>query len=342
MIVNNPLVNKDITTNSLRQLFVLWLLISLPVAPVLAKKIEDRRWIEVSTENFVVRTDHSEKKARELIFYMEAFRAAVPIITNIPQQESRVPMTIYAFDDHGDFARLGMQSGIAGFFRSTLRKNVIALRDTGLQENQVILHEYIHFLMRNYAGYRFPPWYSEGFAEYLSSAKIKGGQLRIGLANDRALRTLTYLPWLSFRKVLTTAYSDFAKLDREKRSAFYAQSWALVHYLHRNQDDVNPIAEALPKYFKLVENGTAEETAFEESFGIDFKTLSKNVKRYLRKGRFTYVGLRLKKDAKTFGAGVSEIPRHEIALQMGHFALDSSAYEKAKRLFLVARQAETL
>ena len=42
------------------------------------------------------------------------------------------------------------------------------------------LHEYVHFVLRNGAATRYPGWYDEGLAEFLSTVSMQGEQVAIG------------------------------------------------------------------------------------------------------------------------------------------------------------------
>jgi Flp pilus assembly protein TadD len=66
---------------------------------------------------------------------------------------------------------------------------------------------------------------------------------------------------------------------------FYAESWALVHYLSLgNQGKRQP---QLLNFLKLLMSGTATDAAFQQAFQTDAATLEKELREYIQHGSFT-------------------------------------------------------
>jgi len=76
-------------------LILLGLLI-MAAQPASGKELEDRKWIEVRTPNFQVRSTMSKKDSIELARYLEMFRVSVAVVTNIGRLDSPIPTEIYA------------------------------------------------------------------------------------------------------------------------------------------------------------------------------------------------------------------------------------------------------
>ena len=73
------------------------------------------------------------------------------------------------------------------------------------------------------------------------------------------------------------------------QEAFYAQSWALVHYLTYGQGMEN--GSKLGQFFALLQQGKPQDRAFEEVFG-DFKAIDKGFAAYLRQPTYATTILR--------------------------------------------------
>ena len=97
-------------------------------------------------------------------------------------------------------------------------------------EREIIYHEYIHYVMHNnYAA--LPLWLHEGLAEYYSTFQVARDEARIGLpvpAHVLWLRQHTLIP-LATLFAVDERSPEYNETSR--RGGFYAESWALVHYL---------------------------------------------------------------------------------------------------------------
>ena len=85
-----------------------------------------------------------------------------------------------------------------------MRQNLIALADyRGMDSSQIIRHEYVHFVLRNATTIRYPTWYDEGFAEYMSSYAVRKNQeLVIGTVQPERVQVLNWAPWIPLRRVI--------------------------------------------------------------------------------------------------------------------------------------------
>ena len=186
--------------NFLSQFLFLVFLVGL-VSPANAADTEEYDWVEVTSPNFVLYSNQKSGRALELINSLETFRAAVTSITTIETKKSSIPTKTFVFRDRKGFRRTtGFNKNFAGFFRTGLRNNTIAMRETDGSEIDLILHEYVHFLVRNQNQLNYPKWFDEGFAEYLSSTKETKGALRIGEPDRGRIQWLSSHSWLPFER----------------------------------------------------------------------------------------------------------------------------------------------
>ena len=302
------------------------------------KALEDRRWIEVRTENFQVRSLLGDKETIELARNLEMFRLAVSAITNVSSTDSAIPTNIFAVRGAREFVRLGLlDRNVVGRFLPGIRNNTIVLRDTpGMSESHVILHEYTHFLVRNHGSQRYPMWYDEGLAEYLSTTRAYDTYFEIGLFAEHRKLNFKYSRWLPMRKVLS-AEEHVEKWNPEQRSMFYAEAWALVHYLQNRPEAAD---QGLAHYLKLVEAGTDDVAAFEEAFGISVEKLDREITRYLNRGKFTFFRLDAADLLPEFQAEVVRLSRERISLALGQLALSMGKLDRAEHWLTIATAHE--
>jgi len=319
--------------------FLVCVILILAAPVVSGKSLEDRQWIEVQTANFKVRSLLDRKKTIELARYLELFRAAVTVLTNASDTDSPIPTEIFAVKGPGDFAKFGLGKNLAGIFMPNLRRNTILIRNTlGMTETGIILHEYTHFMLRNHSKHHYPQWYDEGFAEYLSGTRIKNGYFEIGLVPSGRRNSFIYSRWIPMKRILTA--EDYDDWRDEDKAMFYAEAWALVHYLFNRSDTNSSFAPRLAHFLELLESGEEEIAAFETAFGIDANVLNRNVKKYL-KSRLMGFRINIEKLLPEFTPGIRRLSREEVCLALGQLALQRAKTDLAEHWFTVALSDKT-
>lgn len=319
----------------------IWLasMVALVTAPAAsAKRLENLPWIEVRSENFRIFSRMNEPETVSLIRQLELLRVSVGHLTNVHTAKPRIPTETFAFDSSGEFGKMGFRPReYAGLFMGGLRRNFMVLRRTrGMEERTIMLHEYIHFIMRNHGEQQYPRWYDEGLAEYFSTARENDGYFEIGrfpVARQRAFRQCN---WAYIGRVIN---GDAGRGHSGHFACmFYPQSWALVHYIQR----LPRHAEKLARYLELVETGQTGTAAFEAAFELDVDLLNLDLQRYVRAGKFQYIRLRSDELLPAFHAEVAPIGREHIALELGRLALRANETRKARRFFEVAGESALL
>jgi hypothetical protein len=122
--------------------------------------------------------------------------------------------------------------GIGGYFWRNVDTNTIAFSTEGFaDEAAVVFHEYSHLLVGT-AVRSIPIWLNEGLAEYYSTFSLKSGGkgANIGLAIPRHVQLLRQR-FIPLSQLLAVDQSSELYNEGERRSIFYAESWALTHYL---------------------------------------------------------------------------------------------------------------
>lgn len=290
-----------------------------------AKEIWERKWLEVTSPNFVVISQLDEKSTRTITQELEDFRQVVAIFTNARVLEPRVPTQLYVFS--GPFRDIGLAENIAGYFEPRMRANyAVARRVQTVSVSHIIQHEYTHFLLRNQGRQAYPRWYDEGLADLLGTVNLREGAFDFGNAPRDRLMTLGSMPWLDYDQILAPApREEWSTTDTGR---FYAQSWALLHYLIWGREGADFSAQ-LARFLESEESGKPPVEAFELAFGEDVKALKANVRRYLAKAR--YGKGKLKNPFDPAGLQVRRVRPDEIAAAMGHLCMVMGDAQAAAR-----------
>jgi tetratricopeptide (TPR) repeat protein len=292
-----------------------------------AKPLWERRWIEVRTPHFAVMSSASEEDTVTLASDLESFRSTVRKALHY-RVEERVPTRVFVAPEGArDF---GIGSQALGWFRPEMRQNtaVVGKGGGGLTLTVVLFHEYTHFLVRNQGPVAYPPWFDEGFAEVLMTMRFKDQYALVGdLVPARRDWLFGGNPWLPYQKILRTR--DYWHLTESDRQMFYAQSWALVHFLMLGPERAH-FGDQMAKYLSAVEKGQPDATAFEAAFGIEPAALPRKILAYFKRAKLMPVALG---DQPGGLPSVHTMALDEIAMRLGQVALVSGDLELAQQAF---------
>ena len=151
--------------------------------------------------------------------------------------------------------------------------------------NEIIFHEYTHQLLG--AGEDKPPlWLNEGMAEVFSSFRIEGDSYELGREQRGLAAVLRNSRLMPLGRLFAVTEKSPEYHAGVVRDVFYAESWALVHYLVCGKDR----ATNLPKLTRFLElmsaPGATTEASFREAFGLSYAEMEANLRRYLEGGSY--------------------------------------------------------
>jgi tetratricopeptide (TPR) repeat protein len=244
------------------------------------------KWTSVHTRNFTLAGNASESDIRRIGRTLEEFRSAIAMTFPKMDQTSPVSTTILVFKNDETFKPYkplykGEPSNALAFFQPGEDINYIAV-SASLPSPNIILHEYVHFLLRENVG-PLPLWISEGLAECYSTFDLnKGNDFTIGRAPEQHIATLNMTPqFIPLKRLLTVQEGSPEYNEEAKQGMFYAESWATVHYLlfgaeGKRRNQFVQLLAALAK-------GDPFEDSFGEAFQTDYGTLEDEVRDYVRK-----------------------------------------------------------
>jgi len=263
-----------------RRLLIALALLALTPASALAD------WRRAESQHFVVYSDGSERSLRDYTARLERFHGLLRSRFGGPAQADIRKLPVYLVGDARALrvAMPHLPEGIDGYYTAS-ENDIFAILVRG-QSDDLLLHEYTHHFMANANQGRFPGWFSEGLAEYYATATVSAaGAATFGLPNPGRQRQLQQGRWLPMDQLLRARGS----LDIETQTArgmYYAQSWALTHWLLADQARVR----ALGVYLNAINAGQDPIEAWQASFGLAPDALETQLKTYLR-GRIFYAEL---------------------------------------------------
>src|SRR5262249_21239234 len=202
-------------------------------------------------------------------------------------QVSAAPTTIFVFRSDESFKPYkpiykGQPANVLAYFQPGDDVNYIALT-AGLPSPNVILHEYVHFLLRQHLG-SLPLWIREGLAECYSTFDLNGRQTEftLGRASEQHIATLNMTPQLIPLKKLFDVRDNSPEYNEEsKQGMFYAESWAITHYFLFGSDSKRRMQ--FVDFVTALARGNAPEASFSEAFKTDYGTIEAEVGEYVRK-----------------------------------------------------------
>ncbi len=255
------------------------------------------QWVEVTSDHFTVVTDSNEKQARHILDQFERMRWMFQTLFPKINVDPAAPIVVLAarnqktFDTLEPAAYLGKgQLKLAGYFMKAPDKNYILLRLDAEDERNpysTVYHEYTHLQFSSTDEY-MPLWLNEGFAEFFQNTTIRNKDVQIGEANVDDILYLRQNRLIPLPVLFKVDFNSPYYHNEQKGSVFYAESWALTHYLEITDRQKN--RHSIPDYLQLVSQHEDAVVAAEKAFG-DLKQLQAALEDYIRESRYMQFGL---------------------------------------------------
>lgn len=191
------------------------------------------RWFMATTEAAAVVSQDPSAAARVLL----ALTTARAVMQQVTAFESLPPVRAFAVKGDASLRELVPQywehrgARPHGASYTGPHNAFIAVR-TDIPVSQqfpLLLHEYVHLLTTANVA-EAPAWLDEGLSEFWGALVLNGSQVVIGRPPASHLKLLRTREWLPMHDMLRHLRGKLA-VDQARASMFYAQSWAMVHYL---------------------------------------------------------------------------------------------------------------
>lgn len=278
-------------------LFVLFLIVFGFSPDTVSAKDE---WLRVRSKNFNLVGNASEKDIRKVATKLEQFREAFRQIFQQINLNSPIPTNVVVFKNRSTYKPFLMKRAdgkvdtrVAGYFQPGADVNYITLSTEGEDADTygTIFHEYVHFIVNTSFGKsKIPPWFNEGLAEYYQTFAIEEDQkAKLGLAPSQHLYLLQQTKLIPLETLFKITNYALHQNGSHSRSIFYAQSWALIHYLMQGGK-----GEGLGKFLLLSLKDTPSEKAFQDVFQMTYAQMEKELKQYVERNTFKYFLVTLK------------------------------------------------
>lgn len=276
-------------------------------------------WLRVQSKNFQLYGNASEKEIRGVATKLEQFREAFRQIFPKVKYNSAIPTNVIVFKSAGSFkdykpvnAKGKAMTNIAGYFQSGEDVNYIALSTEGEKTDtyQTIFHEYIHFLINNDLGRsNIPAWFNEGIAEYYEQFVIENDdKVTLGALDQNNLEYLRQNKLIPLETFFNIDNYSLHQQGSDGVGLFYAQAWALMHYLLQSNNGARN--SQLTQFLNALLDGKTPKESFTKAFQIDYATMEKELKKYVEQRTFR-IQTATFKTKLTFDADIKVTPLSE-------------------------------
>ena len=273
------------------------LLAWLVAQPVSAEVKPLKEWRQMRSANFYLMGDVGEGDLRRVAGRLEQFRAAVGRLLPKASVTTATPTTVLVFRSHRNYQPFKplyngkANENVAGYFLGGPSINYITLttetRGEGGQDERygIIYHELVHLMVNNTVR-GVPLWFNEGFAEYYRTLEVgsDGQQVLVGRIHAPHVLLLRE-QFIPLDQLVAVDHRSPLYNERAKTSIFYAESWALVHYLLLGEKQ-----KYAAKAFLLLDalvSGTSFPEACQRFLGVSATHLEKELRAYLGRDSFT-------------------------------------------------------
>jgi tetratricopeptide (TPR) repeat protein len=297
-------------------------LVALLAVPLPGAKHET--WFEARSPNFIVACNAGEKQARKTAIRFEQIRAVFRRELLLASKHESPVITILAVKDEESMKTLLPEYWVkghahpAGMFLDSMNQYFAAIQlDTpGANPYDTIYHEYFHSLTTPYYP-NLPVWVSEGLAEFYGNTLIGDSEVGMGRPAPDLIAELKQGGLMPLDVLFKVDHNSPYYNESNKISVFYAESWALTHYLMVG--DKSAHRAMLQAYVNAMANGTTEEQAAAQAFG-DLKTLQAALFAYIGNARFYYITAPPPPEIAAGDLQVRELSEAEVDAYRGGFA----------------------
>jgi hypothetical protein len=241
-------------------------------------------WTQIDSPDVRIVSDLSPRQMRKIAAEIAIYRSVVGEFFPSWKFTSSVRPTLFIVDSGlwKGYVR-GGESDTGVTFSLPVGDFIALDGDHWDMSHSVVFHELSHhFLNVNNRGNRFPVWYREGLAEFLSTARIwwsvGGTQIELGLAPPMMIEGFAARHWLPLSIVFSVTHESKAYHDPALASLFYAESWLLVHYAFVGDPTWTP---AMARYLAAFSAGHNAKDAFAAALPGDHGEFEAKLQKYV-------------------------------------------------------------
>ncbi len=240
-----------------------------PVTAADAERLVDSRWYQADSPNFRIISNGDSMEVEKLARELEGFRVAALGLLQLSGDSQK--LTIIAAADRASYgAMVGnkMSLNTSGVYNNTPVGSYALLNLDGRgvyaihPAREFLFHEYTHFLTYSRGTQRYPYWYSEGFAELLSTLSFTDDdRFQIGTPPASRAATLLNMRPMPLEQLLRLTAKEARKRDRVR---LYASGWMLAHWLLLSSGKADEFGE----YLRMYQQGADPVKALESALSM--------------------------------------------------------------------------
>jgi tetratricopeptide (TPR) repeat protein len=302
-------------------------------------------WIEIRSPHFLVVSNASEHDARKVADQFEQFRevfqAAFPklrvdlgkplIIFAVKNEESMRDLIPQYWEKKGSIHPDGIYVPAEDAHSVVVRTDV---QDSN--PYHIIYHEYTHALMDlNFSG--LPVWFSEGLAEFFGNSTLRDKDVEIGQIAPAHLQVLRDSRLIPIDTLLRADHSSPYYNEQNRASVFYAESWAIVHYLMLDPDARK--RQLLQNFLTAWDASGNQVEAAQKTFG-DLTKFGKLMEAYVRQTSFFVAPVKTAVHADPKGYTGRALSQAETEAYRGEFYVRTNRPKEATESLELAIKAD--
>jgi Tfp pilus assembly protein PilF len=249
------------------------------------------QWTEVKSEHFTVLTDANEKQGRQIVDQFERMRWMFHTLFPKMNVDPAAPISILALKNYKNFQALEPaeylakgQLKLGGLFLKTENRNYVLLALDSEQEHPyaTVYHEYTHLQFSSASDW-MPLWLNEGLAEFIQNTDIHDKNVMLGQPSVSDILYLRQNQLMPLETLFKVDQNSPYYHEEQKGSVFYAEAWALTHYLEVNDREKH--LHQMDDYLNYMHNREDPVVAARKAFG-DLKQLQTVLAAYIRSANY--------------------------------------------------------
>ena len=298
---------------------LLFLLLLVPLAGNAADN-----WIEVRGPHFTVKTNAGEKEARKIADQFEQIRQMFRSAFSTFRVDPAQPIIIVAAKNENTLKLFlpeewEVKGHIhhAGMYQQGEDKDYVILRLDTEGENpfHTLYHEYTHALLRlNFSN--LPIWLNEGLAEFFGNSTLGDKEVKTGTIDSGHLYLLNQSKLIPIETLLEVEHDSPYYNEKDRASVFYAESWAVVHFLMMNPEARQK--QLMKNFLSAWQKSGDQVEAAREAFG-DLKQFGKKIESYARQASFQIGLVKIGQEAAARSYTVRSMSPGEVLALRGDF-----------------------
>jgi len=313
------------------RLLLLTIAVFAVIGDARADVIPQKKWLQVRSPHFTVMGEASARDLRNVATRMEQLHAVLGQVARTDVETSDV--TVIVFKTERSYQPFqprwnGKPTAVAGYFLPGPMNYITILADRDYDYSDVIYHEYVHLAASRSLG-ELPLWMGEGLADFYSSFEaIDAKKVRIGTVHPQHLQRLQreFMPLATLTAV--NHQSPYYN-ERDKTSIFYAESWALLHFLRVAEN--GKFAPRLGPFLDAMLDGMPFDRACTERLGVTPQALESQLRQYIGSLFFQHLEVTLPESlGRIERLDATPVSEGEAHAHLAHLLLAVKAEDEAR------------